>query len=434
MQKEIWRLAIPNILSNITVPLLSMVDAILMGHLNDPKYLGAVAVGGVIFNFIYWNVGFLRMGTTGLTAQAYGRKDDKNIILLLAQALLVAISLGIFVLCLQKPLEIFAFWLVEGSAEVEFLAKQYYQIRIWAAPATIALYAFNGWFLGMQNARYLMYVMLTINLINIVFSIIFVYLLGMTSEGVAYSTVLAQYTGLGLAVFLFLKKYTALLSHFEQKLLWQIANFKHFFAVNSNIFIRTFFLLITFAFFTLQSAKAGDTVLSANQILLEYLMLMSYFTDGFAFAAESLVGKYIGAKNSEKLKQSIYYSFRAGFVLAISATIVYALMGEKLLLLFTENQDIIAQASPYLPWLILLPIVSMSAYIWDGIYIGATAAVAMRNTMVASTVLFYLPVYFLLEPYLGNHALWLALTTFMIARSLLQTFLAKKYVFALVEN
>ena len=237
-----------------------------------------------------------------------------------------------------------------------------------------------------------------------------------------------------LAVFLFLKKYTNLLSHFEQKLLWQVANFKHFFAVNSNIFIRTFFLLITFAFFTLQSAKAGDTVLSANQILLEYLMLMSYFTDGFAFAAESLVGKYIGAKNSEKLKQSIYYSFRAGFVLAIAATIVYALMGEKLLLLFTENQEIIAQAMPYLPWLILLPIVSMSAYIWDGIYIGATAAVAMRNTMVASTVLFYLPVYFLLEPYLGNHALWLALTTFMIARSLLQTFLAKKYVFALVGS
>ena len=167
MQKEIWRLAIPNILSNITVPLLSMVDAILMGHLNDPKYLGAVAVGGIIFNFIYWNVGFLRMGTTGLTAQAYGRKDDKNIILLLAQALLVALSLGIFVLCLQVPLEIFAFWLVEGSAEVEFLAKEYYQIRIWAAPATIALYAFNGWFLGMQNARYLMYVMLTINLVNI---------------------------------------------------------------------------------------------------------------------------------------------------------------------------------------------------------------------------------------------------------------------------
>ncbi len=433
MNKQILRLAIPNVISNISVPLLSIVDTKLMGELYEPAYLGAVAIGAIIFNFLYWSMGFLRMGTTGITAQAFGRNDAKVIILTLAQALLVAVVAGLAILLLQYPIEQACFYLISASQEVEDLARTYYGIRVWAAPATIAVFAFNGWFLGMQNAKYLMFITLVINGVNIILSWLFVVHFGMEVVGVAWSTVIAQYMGLMAAIGLFFKKYQAYIPYFEQQLLFQLKVFKQFFDVNKDIFIRTICLLFTFTFFTMESAKGGDVVLAANKLLLEYLMLMSYATDGFAFAAESLTGKYFGAKNKPLLLKSIRYAFYWGAVFAGFTTLVYALAGTQLIVLFTDNTAIIAAASDYIWWIVWLPIVSIGAYIWDGVYVGLTASVAMRNTMVVATLVFYLPVYYWLVPYYGNHALWMALFSFMLARTVLQTVLAPKYVYRLLD-
>lgn len=426
--QEILHLAIPNILSNLTVPLLSVVDTAIMGHLEDPTYLGAIALGGVIFNMIYWSFGFLRMGTTGLTAQAFGQQDKQKSGLVLAQALLVAILGGLSIWCCQVPIEWMSFWLLEGSAATEALAREYFYIRVWAAPATIAVYAFHGWFLGMQNAIYPMAITILINVVNIALNFLFVYYFGMTSDGVAWATVIAQYIGCGLAIFLLLHKYTLVLQTINRTLVLQWEGFQRFFTVNRDIFIRTLCLLFAFAFFTAKSAETSDVILSVNQILLQYLFIMAYGVDGFAFAAESLVGKYMGAKNKQGLTSSIRYSFYWGMGLALLFVLGFAMGGPYLLNIFSNNQTVLETAQPFLCWVILLPLVSAPAYIWDGVYIGATASVAMRNAMLAATFLVYLPVYYVLEPVLGNHALWLAMVLFMLARALLLWALAKKSI------
>ncbi len=434
MNKTILRLAIPNIVTNLTVPILSSVDTALMGHLQNPAYLGAIAVGGVVFNMIYWSLGFLRMGTTGLTAQAYGRKNDGESMLVFSQAMLVALGIGFLLLLLQYPIEQLGFWLIDSSEEVKQLAIEYYYVRIWAAPATIAVFVLNGWFLGMQNATFPMVVAILINVINIGLNFLFVYYFNMNVKGVALATVIAQYVGAAVSIGLFVSTYKSFFKHYNQQLLFQVAAFKQFFIVNRDIFIRTICLLITFSFFTAKSAASGDVILAANTILLQYLFIMAYGVDGFAFAAESLTGRFVGAKDKQGLKQSIRLSFYWGMVIALVFALVYGLAGTSLIHLFTNNETVIATAQQYMPWLILMPIVSAAAFIWDGIYIGATASVAMRNSMMAATFLFYFPAYYLLAPFLGNHALWVAMVLFMIARTVLQSLLAPKHIYQLAET
>ena len=430
LNKQILRLAIPNIITNITIPLLGLVDLAIMGRLGSEIYIGAIALGGMIFNFIYWGFGFLRMGTSGFTAQAYGAGDRQEMVLVLARALLVAIMASVIVIALQRPIAWFSFLLIHGSEQVEVLAGEYFFIRIWAAPATIGIYALTGWFLGMQNARIPMIIAIAVNLVNIGFNILFVFGMGMTSDGVALGTVIAQYTGLIIASAFFFRKYSSLLAHLKRESLCQWRSFKRFFLVNKDIFIRTVCLIFTFSFFTARSASINDSVLAVNTLLLQFLFIFSYLVDGFAYAAEALVGKFIGAANQVQLLRSVKSLFRWGLAISIPFTIIYLIFGDRLLYLLTSNMDIIDLAHDYIFWVVAVPLVTFPAFLWDGIYIGATAAAQMRNTLLAATFVVFLPVYFISRHYIGNHGLWLAMMLFMAVRGMMLTLYARKAIFS----
>lgn len=429
LNKQILVLAIPNILTNLSVPLLSSVDTAIVGHLDKTYYLGAIAIGSMIFNFIYWAFGFLRMGTTGMTSQSFGRSDDGEIALNLFRPLLVAITSAIVIISLQILISQIAFSIVEASAEVEKYAQSYFFIRIYAAPATLAIYVFHGWFLGMQNARYPMILLISVNVLNLLFNLLFIYQFNMTSDGVAYGTLLAQYSGLIIATILFYKKYGKYLTHFAFSEIFNLAKLKTYYVVNSNIFIRTLALLFVLSFFTSESAKFGNDILAANTILMQLWIIISYAVDGFAFAAESLIGKSFGARNFESLKQSAQYLFIWGALIGLIFTVTYVLLGESIIALFTNNSEIIKIALTFLVWTTTMQIVNSVSFIWDGIYIGATKTKAMRNSMLFSAVLVFLPAYFLTREYLGNHSLWFALTMFMVVRALALTVMAKKNIF-----
>jgi MATE family multidrug resistance protein len=430
LNREILNLAIPNIIANITIPLLGMVDLALVGHLESEIYIGAIALGGMIFNIIYWGFGFLRMGTSGFTAQAYGKKDQKEGILVLSRSLLVGIGGAIVLILLQRPIELLGFAAIKGSQEVEYFAAEYFRIRIWAAPATLALYAIAGWFIGMQNARVPMIIAIVVNILNIVFNLLFVLGLGMKSDGVALGTVLAQYGGLLTGIAFFIRKHRGLVSlwNYQEMIDWKAL--KRFFVVNRDIFIRTLCLIFVFSFFTSQSAAQDDLTLAVNTLLLQYFMVFSYLIDGFAYAAEALVGKYIGEQNRAMLGRTIRHLFIWGLGISIPFTLTYLFGGEKIIWILTNNAEVISQTIPFLFWVAVVPLVTFSAFLWDGIFIGATASAGMRNTMLLSTLFVFIPAYFIGKPILENHGLWLALILFMISRGLSQTLISKKEIFA----
>lgn len=429
LNKQILALAVPNILTNLSVPLLSSVDTAVVGHLDEIYYLGAIAIGSMIFNFIYWAFGFLRMGTTGLTSQSFGKKDENEIALNLFRPLLVALVAVVILISLQYVIAEFSFMIIDASPEVEKHASEYFYIRIFAAPATLAIYVFHGWFLGMQNAKYPMILLITVNVLNLLFNLMFIYQFDMTSDGVALGTVLAQYSGLIIAIALFAKKYRKYLEYFSFAEILNLSKLKTFYKVNSNIFIRTLALLFVLSFFTAESAKFGDDILAANTILLQMWIIISYAVDGFAFAAESLVGKFIGAKDFDKLKLSIKYLFVWGLGIGLVFTLIYSIVGEVIITLFTSNQDVIQLALTFVFWTILSQLVNSVSFIWDGIYIGAIKTKAMRNSMLFSAFAIFLPTYFLTKAYLGNHSLWFALTLFMIVRAVSLTISSRKNIF-----
>ena len=393
MNRKILRLAIPNIISNLSVPLLGAVDTALVGHLEEVYYLGALAVGSVIFNFIFWGFGFLRMGTTGLTAQEYGRRDRVKMMMILARVQLLALFIGLAILLLQSPIAIFSLWMIDSTREVAEYTRVYFDIRIYTAPAVLALYGINGWFLGMQNAKYPMMITIVLNLLNIAFNIWFIYGFGMHVDGVAYGTLVSTYLALLLAGFLFLKRYKKYLMHYKQELLLNILELKKYFSVNKDIFIRTLCLIFAFSFFTAVSAQQGDLILAANTILLQLWFIVSYGIDGFAYAAESLVGRFKGSLEQNKLARAVWYNVGWGLFLGVMGTLVYALFGNQMLYIFTDKPDVITVAQSVLIWSILAPVVSSFCYIFDGVYIGATETTTMRNTMIVSTFLVFLPFY-----------------------------------------
>ena len=428
MNRSILKLAIPNIVSNITIPLLGLVDLALMGHLGSEIYIGAIALGGVIFNFIYWGFSFLRMSTSGFTAQAFGEGNKTESITILVRALLVALLISLFILILQAPIAWASFKVIGGSTEVETLANEYFRIRVWAAPAALSLFVFSGWFLGMQNARYPMIIAIAVNVTNILLSMFFVFILKMKSEGVALGTAISQYVGLIIALVLFSLKYKKLLVLISRKGVLNVKILVEFFRVNSDIFIRTFCIIAVFTFFTSKSASINDTVLAVNSLLIQLLLFFSFFIDGFAFAGEALVGKYVGAKDILNLKKVVKLLFYWGAALAVAFTIIY-LPGVNLILkLLTSQPEVLKSAQPFLIWVILVPVASFGSFIWDGIFIGATASKAMRNTLLGATFLVFAPAYYFLYPVFGNHALWAAMILFMFSRGLIQTLLYRKAI------
>ena len=425
MNKSIFKLAVPNIISNITVPMLGLVDLAILGHLESEVYIGAIALGSLIFNFIYFGFGFLRMSTSGFTAQAVGKNDKKEVILVLSRSLFTAFSGSFLILLLQIPIAFISFSLIEGSPEVELLAREYFFIRIYAAPATLGLFALSGWFLGMQNAKFPMILALIINVLNLGLNLFFIYGLGMKSDGVAWGTLIAQYVGFICGSILFYRYYKIYIAFWNRKAMLQFEAIKKFVVVNRDILIRTILLLFAISFFTAQSAKIGDTTLAVNTLLFQYFFIFSYLIDGFAHAAEALVGKYFGAKDFNTLKKIIRRIFLFGFIISLIFTVIYIFAGKYLLFILTDNEKIINQAADYLIWVGIIPVITFAAFLWDGIFIGATATSQLRNAMIISTLLIFLPAYFLTYQSFGNHGLWFSLILFMASRSVILTIFYK---------
>ena len=427
INKQIYRLALPNIISNFSIPLLGAVDTALMGRLESEHYLGAIGIGGVIFNFIYWGFGFLRMATTGLTAQAFGEKDLRECGRLLLRAICIGITSSLLLFIFQWQLIDLSFRLIDASPDVEHLARIYFHIRIYAAPATLCLHAFHGVFLGLQNARYPMLLTIVVNFANIVLNLVFVRLFDMKVEGIALATVIAQYIGLFVAVLLFSRYYRGILPRWDLQEILAFSKLKRFLNISADIFIRTCCLVFSHAVFTAKSAALSDTLLAINTILLQFISILSFAIDGLAFAAESLIGKYKGADDPQNLKRTTRLIFLWSFLFAGAIMLIFVFFGDRLLYVFTDQRSLVEQAEVYLIWVTVAPVINVAAYIWDGIFLGATASRALRNSVIVSTLL-YLSAVYLLMP-LGNHGLWGALTLLLIARGVSLTVLAPKYLF-----
>ena len=428
MNKKILNLAIPNIISNLSIPLLSSVDTAVVGHLDKLSYLGAIAVGTMIFNFIYWGFGFLRMGTTGLTAQAVGKEDEQESINILGRATSFAIFSSLLLIIFQGYIVDLALGIITSTDEVELYAKEYFHIRIYAAPATLILYGFHGWFLGNQNAKYPLILSVAVNVLNIIFNLFFIYGMGMKSEGVALGTVVAQYLGLLLAIILYLRKYSNLTKLLVINSVFDFSSLKKFFSLNFDIFIRTLGLILVLSYFTVVSADFGEEILAANTILFQLWMILAYGVDGFAFAAESLVGKYYGASDKNNIIKVIKYSMFWGVGLGVLTSFIYYLFGEQILFIYTDKINIVNICLTYFIWIIIAPIINSFCFIWDGIFIGATASKAMRNTMIICVLLFFVTYYFS-KDFLLNDGLWLSITIFMVLRAVTLTFAVKRNIF-----
>ncbi len=427
MNREILKISIPSIVTNITVPLLGMVDVAIVGHIGDAGYIAAIALATMVFNLIYWNFGFLRMGTSGLTAQAFGAQDKEEYLNVLVRGIVIALSVAVILLLLQYPIAQLCKRLIDSSPRTIDLMLTYFYIRIWAAPATISLYVLKGWFLGMQNAASPMWVATVLNLVNIVFSLLFVYAFDAGIAGVAWGSVLAQYSGLLLAIIIWVRRY----GHFWHDIRWRAAlqwrKMIRFFQVNADIFLRSLCMIAVFTFIPYISSSMGDEILAANTLLMQLFTLTSYVMDGFAYAGESLVGKYVGAKDRFKLRLTIRYLMCWGGALAVAFTLLFVFGGEMLLRILAKDEEVIGTAMIYMFWTYLLPFTGFAAFIYDGIYIGATATAAMRNVMFVATAIFFI-IYYALAAHWGNHALWFAFIVFLIFRGLLMALGQKRYI------
>lgn len=425
--RQVWRLAWPTIIANISTPLLGLVDTAVMGHLDSPKYLGAVALGSLIFGFIYWGFGFLRMGTTGLVAQASGQDNNNEIKAVLARALVLAMIISIVLLLLNQSLRTLSFWLIHAEQPLEHLAEDYFAIRILSAPATLSLYVLSGWFLGLQNVKYPLVIVLTTNTVNILLDLLFVVHLKMDVEGVAWATVLAEYTGLVVGWMLLAQKLKRQAGGFLRQDVFHVRAMHEMLTINTHIFIRTLCLIFAFAFFTEQSARYGEIILAANTVLLNFQTFMAYALDGFAHAAEALVGKAKGAKDRVLLKNSIRTAACWSVFVATGFSFVYLISGDKIVDMLTGLSEVRASAHQYLIWVTILPVLSVTCFLLDGVFIGLTLTRAMRNTMIFSLCGVFIPAWYLSLP-LGNQGLWLALMLFMVARSISMSWVFLKFM------
>ena len=404
INKDILKLAVPSILANITVPIVGMVDIAVAGHLTGEvaTMIGGIAIGTMLFDLLYWNFGFLRVGTGGLTAQACGRKDDKECARILTRALGISLAFALVLIAIQWIFVKAAFLVVDCTPEVRELASKYFYIRIWAAPATLSLMAFKGWFIGMQDSVSPMVTDFVVNGMNVLMSIVLA--LGISAghdawiikplgfAGIALGTVVAQYSGLLTAVILLVVKYLRrVFADFrlsELKGLFTGPETRRFFVMNTDLFVRSLCFIAIYIGFTTISAGFGDLLLAVSSIMMKLLMIFSYFTDGFAYAGEALVGKYIGAGDKPMLRQSVRWTFIWSMAIAVIFMGIYHFAGVPMLRMMTSDAAVVEQSREYLPWLLLMPVIGCAAFTWDGIYIGATASKEIRNAMLWAVVAF----------------------------------------------
>ena len=468
MNQRILGLALPNIVTNITVPLLGMVDMMIAGHLsNNGSFveIGALTIGTQIFNLIYWNFGFLRMGTSGLTAQAFGAQRWDESVKILIRACTIAMAIAFLLISLHWPIALVVPHIFDAGSDVLHLALTYFFIRILAAPATLGLYAIKGWFIGMQDSKTPMWIAIVLNCINILASLMltvgihFGFSIGdkflgidipgldMGIPGIALGTVIANYTGLFLGIFFLRRRihrdpnlsiFKFQFSSLKDALHW--ADMKHFFKVNGDIFLRTLCLATVFTFITAASTDISDEILAVDALLLQFFTLFSYIMDGFAYAGESLVGRHIGARQLRHLKLAVRLLILWGLALTVVFTGLYALWGDEILLIFTDKQSVIAAAGDYMGWVLAIPVCGFAAFLFDGIFIGATATRTMRNAMFVATGAFF-AVYYGLKEIFGtsdihawNNILWTAFMVFLTLRGLLQAIRVRKDIYGQVPS
>lgn len=424
MNKQILHIALPSIISNITVPLLALVDTTIVGHLGSASYIAAIALGGMIFNMIYWLFNFLRMGTGGLTAQAYGANQHQATSYILLRSLTIAGGIALTLLLLQRPIFQVTFHFVTATAEVRSLASIYFNILIWGAPAMLALYSFTGWFLGMQNARIPMCIAITQNVVNIAVSTLLVFGCHLKIEGVALGTLISQYTALLLAVIFCLTKFDVK-QHFELKAILDINTLKRFFQINRDIFLRTLCLIAVTTYFTSAGSTQGELTLAANTLLMQFFIIFSYFMDGFAYAGEALGGRYFGAHDRLNFQRVTRCLFAWGGALSVLFFFIYFLSGTSLVHLLTNDSQVINRAQQYLPIVYFIPLISFAAFLFDGLYIGTTATRYMLISMFCASAAFFVLINVCT---LSNTLLWLAFLVYLGGRGLMQAFLFKKAV------
>ena len=451
MNRRILGLALPNIVTNITVPLLGMVDMAIVGHLSG-AHVSAIVVGGSIFNLIYWNFGFLRMGTSGLTAQAFGAERWKDSLKILLQACTIALVIALLIISLQWPIAeaskvIFRSDPSNGPGVMD-LALTYFFVRVWAAPATLGLYAIKGWFIGMQDSKTPMWIAIALNCVNILASLFFVMVLHWDIFGVALGTVIANYAGLALGIGFLRRKlrrddhlssYRLInLTTLQEALHWE--EMRRFFKVNGDVFLRTVCLSAVFTFITAASGRISENIRAVDGILMMFFTLFSYIMDGFAYAGESLVGRHIGARQLRHLKLAVRLLIVWGLALTVVFTGIYAAFGEQILHIFTDKEEVIAAAGDYMTWVLVIPVCGFAAFLFDGIFIGATATRTMRNAMFVATGAFF-SVYYGLKYFMGaegdeyrwNNVLWTAFIIFLTLRGLLQALRVRKDIYAQVK-
>ena len=454
--KQILDIAVPSIVSNITVPLLGLVDVAITGHLGAASYIGAIALGGMLFNIIYWIFAFLRMGTSGLTSQSLGRGDSDNIIRMLARSIAIAFAIAVTLLVLQVPLRELGLLIMQPTEEVRQLTVTYYNICIWGAPATLGLFALTGWFIGMQNSKIPMMIAITQNVVNILVSLVLVFGLGMRVEGVASGTLIAQWCGFLMGCFLCWRNYfgknpitediqplryylyptsnthhPSPITHQPSPINPQPSTFNHqpspitykaFFRINRDIFFRTLCMVCVMMFFTSAGSWQGEVVLAVNTLLMQLYLLVSYIMDGFANAGEALSGKFYGAGDNDALRTTVRRIFFWGTVTAVAFTVTYIAGGKHFLRLLTDEPSVVEASTSYVWWAYLVPFCSVAAFMWDGIFIGLTASRQMLLSMFVAAATFFI-VYFIAAKPLGNHGLWFAFMCYMFIRGVIQTFL-----------
>lgn len=402
-----------------------MVDMFIVGHLSSEFFIGAISIAVMIFNFMYWSFSFLRMGTSGFTAQAFGAKDQQEIVDILLRSLTVAIGAGLLIVLLQNVILGVAFYFIDTNIQIKHYAETYFHIYVWAAPAILGMYALMGWFIGMQDAKTPMYVAIMVNVINISLSLFFVFVLKMEIEGVAFASTIAQISGFIICLLVWNIKYSKLKSLLHLGFIRRVQDFIPFFKVNSDIFLRTLCLIAVTTFFTSASAKMGDTLLAVNSLLMQLFILFSYMMDGFAHAAEALTGRFVGERNPKMMKLLVKKLFVWGGGLTLFFTILYALYSDTIIGFLTDKSAIIAAANDYLGWVLLVPLAGFAAFLWDGIFVGMTASRYMRNSMLIAMLSFF-AVYFLLRASMGNNALWLAFITYLAMRGVIQSLMYRK--------
>lgn len=437
LDRSILGIALPSIVSNITVPLLGLVDVAVTGHMGSSNgadgalvashYVGAIAVGGMLFNIIYWMFAFLRMGTSGETAQAFGRRDLDSVVRLLLQSLLLALLLGMLLTLLSPIVREGALWYIAPEEEISSLARTYFNICIWGAVPSLGLFALNGWYIGMQNSRIPMFVAIGQNLLNIVSSVLFVYVLGMRIEGVALGTVLAQWVAFIIASAMCLRYYGRILRRHKVNLPSVTQMLIHSLAPNTvsnrqnlSLFLRTLCLIVVHFMFIAAGASQGSVELAVNTLLMQLFTMFSYFMDGFAYAGEALVGKSIGARDRAEYNSVVRRLFLWGVGIVLLFVVLYALEGEHFMALLTDDAVVLDAVSKYYHWTLLLPLCGVASFLWDGIYIGATATRLMLLSMAISMVIFVAG-YYTLIPHFGNHGLWIAFLSYLACRGLVQT-------------